>query len=1333
MAWSVLHWIIVPRIDEFRPRLEQMASRAASTPVTIGAIEAESNGLVPSISLRDVRVHDLSGRAGLVIPRVLVAFSVLSLSKRELEQLVIDQPQLELRRTADGRLLVGGVDMSGDASASIEASDWFFSQSEFLVRGGKVSWVDESRNVPPVTFSDVQFIARNGFGRHQLRLDATPEPAWGERFTLIGQFRQPLLSLHSGQWRDWDGQVFANFSRADVSQLGQYVDLEADMGVDLQAGQGALRLWTDVKKGQFTNLTADLALGAVSATFGPKLEPLAFASLAGRIGWSNLGAGVEVTTRDLNFVDADGVAWPGGNVRLSYRDGAAGAVPGGDFSGDRLDLAALAKIAQRLPLSPEVGRQLRDHPVKGLIEHIEGRWSGPLDAPRDWRLQTKISQLSVGARPAPQPPSGKPVAGMPGVEGATLQLEALPTGGSAVLEVKNGALEFPGVFAEPRIPVAEFKVASRWRSKGGQFTIDVDQLALRNQDATATFKGRWNTTPGKQGPARFPGELDLSGNFSRANGARVYRYLPLGIAAEARDYVQHAVLKGEARDMAVRVKGDLNRIGEDSLGSGGAFRFSGQVRGVTLAYVPRALQPEGEAPWPALEDLSGELIFDHNTMQVNHAKGTVQGYPGWQFTQIQAGIADLHHTRVLVDAQGKGTLESALGIVRTSPVGGFIGHALDRATGSGDAALQLKLDLPVSHIHEAKAEGRVNLAGNDVRIAPDTPLLAQANGAITFSDAGFAIQDARARWLGGEVRLSGGTSKTAPPGEKVGEKGVPPVVLHAAGTFSAEALREMAEWGPVPEVARLASGSAAYEARMSFRGDEPELLVTSDLRGMAFDLPAPLEKQAEATLPLRFESGPVTGAEGRSRFRLTVGEQLALEFQRDTKSGRTLRGAIGVGQAAVTPLALPASGVHADLQLPRLDVGAWETTLAAVFSSAKKEPAASAEGGFVPTAWSLRTGELVLDDRTVHDVNAKGTRQGNTWRANVQARELAGRVDYTEGTDGRAGKVLARLSHLTIPAGSDDQSVQAQPITHMPALDVVAEDFELRGKKLGRLEINAVNHDTAPTSQVGALQTWELTRFVVRSPEAVFTASGRWEALARRPAVSHDPRGPRAPDDPRRTTLDFKLDIRDAGALLTRFDMPGVLARGQGVLSGDLNWRGSPMSPHYPSMAGKVHLDVGAGQFLKADPGVAKLLGVLSLQALPRRLTLDFRDIFSTGFAFDFVRGDVAIARGIAQTNNLQMKGVNAAVLMDGSADIDKETQDLRVLVVPEIDAGTAALVATAINPAIGLVTFLAQLVLKRPLSQANTKEFHIGGSWDNPTVQKLEHSARRLVTGEQK
>jgi uncharacterized protein YhdP len=118
---------------------------------------------------------------------------------------------------------------------------------------------------------------------------------------------------------------------------------------------------------------------------------------------------------------------------------------------------------------------------------------------------------------------------------------------------------------------------------------------------------------------------------------------------------------------------------------------------------------------------------------------------------------------------------------------------------------------------------------------------------------------------------------------------------------------------------------------------------------------------------------------------------------------------------------------------------------------------------------------------------------------------------------------------------------------------------------------------------------------------------------------------------------------------------------------------------------------------------------------------LDFRDVFSEGFAFDAFRGDVTIQQGMASTNNLQMKGVNAAVMMEGRADIARETQDLKVVVVPEFNAGTASLFYGTINPMLGLTSYLAQYFLSRPLVKANTQEFHVSGSWSDPQVNKVE------------
>jgi uncharacterized protein YhdP len=304
--------------------------------------------------------------------------------------------------------------------------------------------------------------------------------------------------------------------------------------------------------------------------------------------------------------------------------------------------------------------------------------------------------------------------------------------------------------------------------------------------------------------------------------------------------------------------------------------------------------------------------------------------------------------------------------------------------------------------------------------------------------------------------------------------------------------------------------------------------------------------------------------------------------------------------------------------------------------------------------------------------------------------------------------VYARLARLAL-GSSTTSNVEAlldnQPGT-VPALDIMVEDLELRGRKLGRLEVEAVNRNLGPGN---AGREWRLTKLNLSVPEARLTATGNWAALpGARPGAS------------RATQLNFTLDIEDSGELLKRLGIEGAIRRGKGKLEGRIGWNGSPLVFSTSNLQGQFIVEVESGQFLKAEPGAAKLLGVLNLQALPRRLTLDFRDVFSEGFAFDWIRGEVTIDQGVARTESLRMKGINAAVLMAGSADITRETQDLRVVVVPEINAGTASLLASAVNPVLGLSTFIAQWLLRRPLNEANTQEFVVRGTWADPVIERV-------------
>jgi uncharacterized protein YhdP len=199
--------------------------------------------------------------------------------------------------------------------------------------------------------------------------------------------------------------------------------------------------------------------------------------------------------------------------------------------------------------------------------------------------------------------------------------------------------------------------------------------------------------------------------------------------------------------------------------------------------------------------------------------------------------------------------------------------------------------------------------------------------------------------------------------------------------------------------------------------------------------------------------------------------------------------------------------------------------------------------------------------------------------------------------------------------------------------------------------------------------------------------------------------------------------MQNSGALLTRLGLPQTIRGGKGKLTGQVSWLGMPMEPDPLSMTGDISVQINEGQFLKVDPGMAKLLGVVSMQALPRRLTLDFRDLFQSGFVFDGIDGDVKIGQGVATTRNLRMRGLQAVVLIEGQADLARETQNLHVYVVPQINAGGASLAYAAINPVIGLGTFLAQALFRKQLEEAGTREFRITGPWADPQVDKVNAS----------
>jgi len=1349
-SWGLLHGWIVPRIGEFRPRLEMEASKALGMPVRIGQISAYSTGLIPSFELRDVTLLDQQGREALHLPRLLAALSPSSLWGGGFEQFFIDQPTLDIRRTADGRIYVGGLDLSQTRGESHAVADWIFSQPELSIKGGTVRWIDEVRNAPPLALTQVDAVMRNGRRSHSMRLDATPAPQWGERFSLRGIFRQPLLSTEAGRWADWSGQLYAAFDRVDVSRIKQYASLDT-FGIDLRTGNGSLRAWADVHKGRLTGGVADVALREVNVQLGKTLEALALDSVLGRFGGSQLVDGFAFNTEGLAFNTRDGLNWPGGNLTLIHTRTEGQAEQKNELKADKLDLAALAQIANRLPLDTATHAAITSYAPKGLVETLEARWQTSLKTSMTFSAKGRVTGLELAALPNPAVRSNTGTAvhhqpGRPGIKGAAIDFDVTQAGGKAAVNIVRGVLDLPGIFEDSVVRLDRLSLDAQWKLVNGKIDTQLRNIKFASSDAEGVAQASWQSGE----PAdNSLGVLDLQGRLSRGNGAKVHRYLPLVLSDEVRHYVRDAVLEGAISDVKFKIKGPVNHM-PFSNPALGEFKISAKVTKGVFAYVPRLLQPKDAKPWPALTDVQGELVFTRAALDIHGASAKVTGLSSLQLLKVDARIPDLMHSATLdLNAKIKGSLSDALGFVNTSPVGSMTGQVLAQAVGSGSGDYGIHLSLPLHDIDKTRVQGTLSLPGNDVQFSPATPLLGRLKGVATFNESGFNVPVAQARLLGGDIRFEGGmrapATARAAAGAVTGGPDLEAVVatFRAQGTLTAEGIKQARDLGFVSRIAQNASGSADYTATLGFRRGVVEVVVASNLQGMALGLPVPLSKTAESSLPVRFENTLLTssllpGQKLQDQLALTVGHGASVAsvvYVRDVSGSepRVIRGSISVGLEPGESTPMPESGVAANINLATLDLDAWEKVLSrsvagAVDSTAPSTPSghsvfSGASLAYLPTQLAIRAKELQVEGRKLNNVVVGGTREELDWRVNIDATELNGYVQFRQPRGGGAGLVYARLSRLSLgqSTANDVENILDEQPANIPALDIVVDDMELRGKKLGRVEIEAINRGAQTVAREGGVREWRLTKLNVILPEAVLKATGNWTAINAQATPPRATEGQRVAFERRRTVMNFTLDIADSGELLNRFGMNDVIKRGKGKMEGQVAWAGSPLSLDYPSMNGQFNVNIESGQFLKADPGIAKLLGVLSLQSLPRRLTLDFRDVFSEGFAFDFVRGDVNISQGVAATNNLQMKGVSAAVLMEGSADIARETQDIKVVVIPEINAGTALLIATVINPAIGLGSFLAQFFLSRPLIQAATQEFHIDGSWVNPKITKME------------
>jgi uncharacterized protein (TIGR02099 family) len=662
-------------------------------------------------------------------------------------------------------------------------------------------------------------------------------------------------------------------------------------------------------------------------------------------------------------------------------------------------------------------------------------------------------------------------------------------------------------------------------------------------------------------------------------------------------------------------------------------------------------------------------------MELNATAGNILGN---KITKAKVVIPQLHADEPVLSvvSDGIGPVSEGIKFINNSPIKKVTDGFTDTLKTSGSGNLHLELMIPLKNEDAAKVKGIYTIS-NGSMADQEIPELSKINGKLEFTESGLRAQNVNAWIYGGPAQFSLGTGKDHS------------VKINAHGRLSDSGLKQT--FGP--GIAERLNGTADWSADINAAQKQLELVVTSSLAGMASTLPPPLNKTAGDVMYLKVEKKQSSPTQ--DLITANLGTAIEAKIQRANQNGvmQIDRGEIGLN---VVPTIPSQAGLTFRGTLDNLDADEWRNIL-----NKYSAPRSNADTNLTVTKVDLAINTLDIFDRRINDVKLLAKPINDGWTANIQSQEINGDVQWHKQGN---GKIVARLKNLISPAKTPDtialktlgdykpQTEFKQQSDQYPALDITADNFEIGKKKLGKLELLASEQN----------DDWSIEKLHMVTPEGTINAEGEWHNWKQNP----------------NTRINITWNISDLGKTLERFGYPNTLKGGDATLTGQLKWPGSPHEFDTLGLSGNLQIDANHGQVLKIQTGVGRLFSVLSLQNLPRRLTFDFRDVFSSGFAFDKVTSSVRINNGVMRSDDFKMEGPTARVEINGETDIQKETQHLYVKVTPYV-SDSLSLASLVGGPAVAGGVWLAQKLLKDPINKFAADQYEIVGTWDNPQELK--------------
>jgi uncharacterized protein (TIGR02099 family) len=1323
---SALFRVAVQLVPGYRTQLQNWVSQTVGHPVRIGSMRLLWHVAEPVLELDDIEMlASPGGAASIRAQRMRIGISPLRLlsGDRVPDRVILTGLDLTVHIDADGHVSVAGVSGGGggrDASAVLRDLARFdrirlkdcrlrlsvarlggaplgFGFSMLFEHSGRNSTL-QAQLQPPSTLARSVIVTADVQGA--LEQPATLVANWKLQATDIAglpwlQRRLPpdVKLQFTSAWLDAGGHWSAGAERVVEATFSAQRVTALRNGAALAASE-RLRLTAQAQP-QDGGWRIDLGPVEIAGRRG------AWPAANSALRWTRAGGGYRVQA-DAGFLRLDDIApWlalaPSLPPQLAGLQGdvsalslsvastaspeqpaAAAGATAGAATGAATGAAAASVAAAAAVAAPAAPPSPSSLPAAAAAAAVPAAASAAAsaatgNAPPHFSLSAHLQNLGLAA-------SGQ----SPGFEGIGGDLKADEHGGSLQLAAGPLRATLPELYDQPvALDIGGGQLD--WRRAAGGWQLDAPQLQLSSNGLQAQGQLKLQLP---QGGDRLP-DIDLQADFSAADLPQVKALIPKTWGVHTREWLSRAIQGGAAANGHVVLRGpmaDYPFVEQND----GTWQADVDFSNVTLAFAPG---------WPAAQQLDAHLHMTGHGLTVTGNHATLNGIA---LQQVTAAIADLRAPRLTIDGSAQGDGGDFFTVLRSSPLQQRLGGLLSSVAVEGPAQLGLHLQMNLYGADQRTyANGSVQLAGNRLQVKQLDRPVENVSGRIDFGPSGIAAD-----------ALTGQFHDLALNGKIVADPDSPDGLLQLQ--FSADAAAPdgaIAAYTPSWLRQQLA-GSAQWEARLPLSGpDGGRLSLSSDLRGISSTLPPPLQKSADAALPLTVR---VSGAgNGGLRVLLGVDEQLraALRFARSgtamTERGVELR--FGPGEAPRADAdGIVVSGAPDVFHAPQ-----WLGFLAALPQG----------GGDAPQLKSidLRPAQIDLGDFTMPATHLSLARASAGWTLNLDGSGAQGTLLWPAAAN---GTVQARLARLQLEAKQDEGEAEAgtaaaaaadghstngtaqaagaapaappQDVTnpaHAPTLDVDCAQLRMGDVDLGRLLLKT---SRVPDGQ--RIDTLNLSGGALNA-----NLSGEWRRAAGQSSAQ----------------IAFSADSTQLGTVLQAFGYARSLTGHRSHFEGQLSWADSADGLRFSAAQGKVKMNVEDGSLNVVEPGAGRVLGLMNIYALPRRLTLNFSDVTSRGLGFDKLAGSFTLGGGNAVTDDLQIRAPSLRMEMRGRIGLAAHDYDEHVTVYPVVSTGVALGVGLLGGPAGAVIALVAQQLFNKPLDRLAHFSYHVSGSWNDPQFRR--------------